>query len=136
MRDKFPHSNDETKVHLELAEKYFKEGSELIDKDLIQASEKIYKAAEEVMKALAQNLNLTEIIGRVKERGKWTITDLEVVAREAARRINEEIYIGWDRANYLHVWGFHEGKLDKEAVKERLPYVERMIKILKEVLST
>jgi len=24
------------------------------------------------------------------------VTELEVVAREAARRINEEIYIGWD----------------------------------------
>jgi len=82
------------KFILNLLKKYFKEGSELIDKDLIQASEKIYKVAEEVMKALAQNLNLTEIIGRAKERGKWTITDLEVVARDAARRINEEIYIG------------------------------------------
>jgi len=124
--------NDEARVHFELAEKYFREGSELVDKDSAQASEKLYKAAEEVVKALAYNLGLTEVLGRVKERGRWTVTDLEVVAREAARRIDEEIYIGWDRANYLHVWGFHEGKLDKEAVKERLPYIERMIKILRE----
>lgn len=128
--------DDEARIRLELAEKYFREGSELIDRDPVQASEKLYKAAEEVMKALAQKLNLSEVLERVKERGRWTITDLEKVAREASRKINEEIYIGWDRANYLHIWGFHEAKLDKEAVKERLPYIEKMIKTLKEVLKT
>jgi hypothetical protein len=35
------------KSHLELSTKYLNEGKSLIDKDPIQASEKLYKAAEE-----------------------------------------------------------------------------------------
>jgi hypothetical protein len=33
----------------------------------------------------------------------------------------------WDAANYLHVWGFHEAKLDVEDVKKRLPRIERAV---------
>jgi len=39
--------------HVEIAEKFLVEGKELIDKDPVQASEKLYKAAEETVKALA-----------------------------------------------------------------------------------
>lgn len=95
----------------------------------------MYEAAEEVVKTLTQELNLSEILERVRERGRWTITDLEKAARKASRKINEEIYIGWDKANYLHIWGFHKAELDKEAVKERLSHIEKMIKILEEVLK-
>jgi len=34
----------------------------------------------------------------------------------------------WDRANYLHVWGFHEARLDADAVRERAPDVEKMVR--------
>lgn len=44
--------------HLELAERYLKEGKDLIDKDPIQASEKLYKAAEECVKALTIHLKI------------------------------------------------------------------------------
>ncbi len=27
----------------------------------------------------------------------------------------------------LHVWGFHEAKLDPEAVRIRYPYIERIV---------
>jgi protein tyrosine phosphatase (PTP) superfamily phosphohydrolase (DUF442 family) len=37
--------------HLELAERFLAEGRELIDKDPVQASEKLYKAAEEAVKS-------------------------------------------------------------------------------------
>jgi len=40
-------------VHLNLALKYLEEGKTLSDKDPIQASEKLYKAAEEALKAMA-----------------------------------------------------------------------------------
>ncbi len=39
-----------TKAHLELAEKSLNEGESLIDRDPEQASEKLYKAAEEAIK--------------------------------------------------------------------------------------
>jgi hypothetical protein len=46
--------------HLDLAIKYLEEGESLADKDPIQASEKLYKAAEEAVKALALALNIDE----------------------------------------------------------------------------
>jgi hypothetical protein len=48
--------------YLELSAKYLNEGKSLIDKDPIQASEKLYKAAEEVVKALTIYFNLSNII--------------------------------------------------------------------------
>ncbi len=52
---------EEAKAHLELAEKLFREGIEFIAKgDVVQASEKLYKAAEESIKALALHLGIEE----------------------------------------------------------------------------
>ena len=51
--------------NLELAEKFLAEGGELIDKDPVQASEKLYKAAEEAVKALAKLFNLPRL-GRLR----------------------------------------------------------------------
>lgn len=32
---------------------------------------------------------------------------------------------------YLHVWGFHETKLDSEDVKRRLPLIIRLVDLTK-----
>ena len=114
-------------IRIELAEKYLKEGVSLAEKDPVEASEKIYKSAEKCVKASAVYLNLEEILRRVRERGRWTVTELERAVREASKRMGEDIHIGWDVANYLHVWGFHEAKLDGDAVSRRIPYVEKML---------
>ena len=50
---------------LELAERYLAEGRSLVDKDPVQASEKLYKAAEECVKALAMHFNLEDILRSV-----------------------------------------------------------------------
>jgi len=47
--------------HLELAERFLTEGRGLIDKDPVQASEKLYKAAEEAVKAIAIALDLMRL---------------------------------------------------------------------------
>ncbi len=39
-----------SKAHLELAEKFLNEDRELIDRDPVQSSEKLYKAAKEAIK--------------------------------------------------------------------------------------
>ncbi|WP_342765452.1 PaREP1 family protein [Vulcanisaeta sp. JCM 14467] len=44
-----------------------------------------------------------------------------------SEKLGEWFTTAWDDANYLHVWGFHEEKLDPEAVRTRLPYIERMV---------
>jgi len=126
---------EEIMLHLELSKRYLEEGEKLIDIDVVQASEKLYKAVEEAVKAFAKHLDMKEILAKVKERGRWTVTDHEKVVRASAKRIDRDVLIGWGEANYLHVWGFHEAKLDADAVRTRLPYIKRIIEILEKVVS-
>jgi hypothetical protein len=113
--------------HLNLALRYLEEGKRLVDEDPIQASEKLYKASEEVVKALTYCFTLGDVLERVGKRGRWTVTELEKAVGVISRKLGKWFGAAWDRANYLHVWGFHEAKLDSEDVKERLPDVERMV---------
>ncbi|HWQ16878.1 MAG TPA: PaREP1 family protein, partial [Sulfolobales archaeon] len=64
---------EELEARTELAKKYLEEGIRLTDSNPVQASEKLYKAAEEAVKAAAKILNLP-VISNVKERGRWTAT--------------------------------------------------------------
>jgi hypothetical protein len=76
-------------ARLELAERYLAEGRELVDRDPVQASEKLYKVAGECVKALAIHYNLEDILRNVEKRGRWTVTDLEKVVEEISRRVDE-----------------------------------------------
>jgi len=125
---------EEVEMYLELADEFFREGLGLVEKDPVQASEKLYKAAEECVKAVAKFLDVKEVIDRVRARNRWTVTDLEKVVRRATEVMGEELDIAWDVANYLHVWGFHEAKLDSESVEARVPYIEKVLKIIGEHL--
>jgi hypothetical protein len=113
--------------HLELSMKYLDEGRSLIDKDPIQASEKLYKAAEEVIKALTIYFNLSDIIEKVDERKRWTVTELDKASRMISEKLGKWFRSSWDTAWALHVWGFHEAKLDSESVRDRLPDIEKMV---------
>jgi len=117
----------DAKQHLEYALKYLVEGKSLTDKDPVQASEKLYKAAEEVVKVFTVHFNLTNIIRRVDERGKWTATELEKAVLRISGKLGEWFFDSWDKAWALHVWGFHEAKFDTEDVKRRLPAIEKMV---------
>jgi hypothetical protein len=121
-------------ARLELAERYLAEGRELVDKDPVQASEKLYKVAEECVKALAIHYNLEDILGNVERRGRWTVTDLEKAVKEISRRVDELFVSLWDHAWVLHVWGFHEAKLDSESVKMRMKYIESMLEKTRRIL--
>nr|WP_291766839.1 PaREP1 family protein [Caldivirga sp. UBA161] len=123
------------KIRIELAIGYLNEGKNLIDKDPVQASEKLYKAAEESVKALVVYYDLKDILARVNERGRWTVTELEKAVIEISRRLGRWFRQSWDTANYLHVWGFHEMKLDADDIKDRLPDVERMIQEAQKLLG-
>lgn len=114
-------------AHLELAAKYLEEGKKLVDKDPVQASEKLYKAAEETVKALAMHYRFTDILKRVEGRGRWTVTELEKAVEGAAAKLGDWLRRAWDTSNYLHIWGFHEAKLDAESVKARLSDVEKLV---------
>jgi hypothetical protein len=112
-------------AHLELSLRYLDEGRALIDKDPVQASGKLYKAAEEAVKALAIFYNLQDVLAG--EKGRWTVSYLEKAVEAISERLGGWFGEAWDRAWALHVWGFHEAKLDSKAVEIRLPYVERMV---------
>jgi hypothetical protein len=134
MRSRQP-TRTTAEAHVELALRFLEEGKGLVDKDPVQASEKLYKAAEETVKALAIHFNLISIIKSVDESGRWTVTDLERAALEISRKLGRWFRAAWDAANYLHVWGFHEAKINAEDIDDRLPDIERMVKEAQEIIS-
>ncbi|RLE57226.1 MAG: hypothetical protein DRJ40_02625 [Thermoprotei archaeon] len=125
---------EEVKAHVELAVKFLEDGRKLINRDPAQASEKLYKAAEECVKALTIQFKLENIMRKIRERGRWTVTELEKAAEIISDRIGSWFYDAWDHAWTLHVWGFHEAKLDSEAVKRRLPYIEKIVEETKKII--
>jgi hypothetical protein len=114
-------------IHLELSLKYLGEGRALVNRDPVRASEKLYKAAEEAVKAIAIFYNLQDVLAGVEEKGRWTVSYLEKAVEAISERLGGWFLQSWDNAWALHVWGFHEAKLDSKAVEIRLPYVERMV---------
>jgi hypothetical protein len=126
---------EEVLKHVKVAEKFLVEGRELIDKDPVQASEKLYKAAEEAVKALAISLDLPEA-RRAIESGGWWSKLLEKATQSIAKALGvKEFILWWDTAFKLHVDGFHEAKLSSEDVKERYEYIEAMVNLAKRILQ-
>jgi hypothetical protein len=126
----------EIKKHLDLALTFLEEGKNFIEKNPVQASEKLYKAAEESVKLLTLHLGISEVPTQVKQRDRWTVTDLEKAVEAISKKLGDWFGETWDRAWALHVWGFHEAKFDSEAVKIRLPYVERIVEEAKRIVSS
>jgi hypothetical protein len=126
---------EEALRRVELAERFLAEGRDLIDKDPVQASEKLYKAAEEAVKALAIALNLEEARKAVESGGWWSKL-LEKAAQGIAKALGvKEFILWWDAAYKLHVDGFHEAKLSSEDVKDRYGYIEEMVNQAKRILK-
>ena len=128
--------SEEALAHLDLARRFLDEAKRVIDSDPVQASEKLYKVAEECLKALTVKLRLENVLRAVRSRGRWTVSELEKAAEALADKLGSKFYDAWDHAWVLHVWGFHEAKLDSEAVRRRLPYVEYMLKVVEEILKS
>ena len=124
-----PDPGAEYAVRIELARKYLEEGVNLAEKDPIQASEKLYKAAEEAVKALAYKMRLTEITGEVERRGGWRTDDLFEAISRLSRMHGEDVRRWWATAWELHVWGFHEAKATRSYVAARIKDVENLVKL-------
>ena len=120
---------EEAEVHLELAERFLEEGRELLRKgDPVQASEKLYKVAEECIKAMAMALGLEES-EEARARGRWSLRLLDSAARKLGERVSQRVYDDWDHAYFLHTEGFHEARLDTEQVEARIRFVEELLSI-------
>ncbi|GAB6947038.1 PaREP1 family protein [Vulcanisaeta sp. JCM 16161] len=117
------------KVRMELAERYLAEMDEYLRKgDAVQASEKAYKAAEEVIKALAEKFNIPEYQEAVRE-GRWFTYLLTRAAGTLSVRLGDWVSNGWGSAYILHVWGFHEARL---SVNDLMPYINKVRVLIKE----
>jgi len=122
-----------TSAHLELAERFLNEGKELVNKDPVQASEKLYKAAEEAVKAIAVALNLEEA-RRAGEINRWTTQLLFDAVDSASDKIGKrELRWWWGRVWILHVEGFHEARLRPDQVKRDLPDIESIVRLAREL---
>ncbi|MEM0276942.1 PaREP1 family protein [Pyrobaculum sp.] len=118
---------EEAKAHLELAMRYLEEAEKL--EDPVQASEKAYKAFEEAVKAAAIYLGLEE--ARLAEReGRWRAATFFSAIRKLEKKFGIEFRLAAREAWFLHVEGFHEGRLSLEEVKESLTYVRRGINLV------
>ena len=117
------------KLRLELARKYMRECEEYLKNgDAVQASEKAYKVAEELIKALAEKFNLEEYQKALKE-GRWYTYLLVSASSKLSQKLGDWVLSGWDAGYTLHVWGFHEAKL---TVSDIIPRVEKIRKMLEE----
>jgi hypothetical protein len=121
--------------HLELAERFLVEGRELIDKDPVQASEKLYKAAEEAVKAIVTALNLDEVRNAL-EKGRWIVSLLNDAVYTISEKLGvKEVMDWWDSAYRLHVDGFHEARLRSIDVAKRYGHVEALVSLAKMVVE-
>lgn len=111
------------KAHAELAVRAFREGLSHVERgDVVQASEKLYKAVEEAVKALAIACDLEEA-KEAAAKGRWTVSLLD----KAARHLGDRAWRAWTEGYFLHVNGFHEVRIDMTDVKARLPIVQTLI---------
>ncbi|BFI76471.1 PaREP1 family protein [Sulfurisphaera ohwakuensis] len=106
---------------------WVKEADELLERgDVVQASEKYYKAAEEAVKLMVKELNLTEILEKVKKAGRWSSSLLF----EGARAISPEMYSIWADSWYLHIYGFHEMRINYDEAKKISQNIHKILDII------
>ena len=117
---------------LAVAGKLAEAGKCVAREDAVQASEKLYKAAEEAVKELAFRFKLSKS-KEARRKGRWTATLLFRAVRrlsERVERVNLEILNWWAQAWFLHVEGFHEARLEIEEVKVRVGSVRELVSVV------
>ncbi len=111
------------------AEVYLKEGDLFLERnDLIQASEKYYKAAEEAIKYLAIKYNV-DVLTEVRKINRWR-ADLLFLAAYQLSHYYDNVKEIWKSAWILHVEGFHEARLSKDQIKFFMNKVKLIINLL------
>lgn len=114
-------------LRIELAKKYFAEAEDYLAKgDAIQASEKAYETAEEIVKALAEKFNTPECQQAMRE-GRWFTYWLASAVNRLSKDLGDWVLNGWNSAYTLHVWGFHEAKLSVTDITEYFRKVKEML---------
>uniref|UniRef100_A0A7C5UTY4 HEPN domain-containing protein n=1 Tax=Ignisphaera aggregans TaxID=334771 RepID=A0A7C5UTY4_9CREN len=116
---------ERVEIHLKLAEKYFREAEELlIKKDYVQASEKAWGAAAQIVKALAAK----EGKELRSHASLWEYVD------ELAEKLHDiEVRHLWGRANNLHQ-NFYENWMPPRDVVLAIEDVKKFVEKLKKLL--
>lgn len=127
---------DVARARIELAEKSLAEAIDyMAKKDPVQASEKLYKAVEECIKALAEKFRVPQL-EIAEKRGKWDTWLLGQAATDLSKKLGEErISYAWSKAYEVHVWGFHEARYRVEDVETALPLAKWLLEFAKRVLG-
>ena len=128
--------NEEAEIHLEIAEKSLNEAKQYMEKkNPVQASEKLYKAVEECIKALAKTVK-TPQLKEAEKRGKWDTWLLGRASTDLSKVLKEDkIRLAWTTAYDIHVWGFHEAKYRMEDVETALPLTEWLLNFTKQTIT-
>lgn len=122
-------------MSIEELDRMFKEAFLYIDRgDTVQASEKLYKVAEESVKMLAKLHNLAEY-REAKKRGRWVTGLLFRAVDRLSEIYGLDFSKAWSSAWTLHVEGFHEGKLPTNVVRSYASIIEDILNILKREMS-
>jgi HEPN domain-containing protein len=115
---------ERAEFHRGLAEKFLREAEELLARgDYVQASEKAWGAAAQIVKAVAAKKGK-----ELKSHGDLWRFVLEVAGE------NDELRRLWHVANTLHQ-NFYEGWIPPEGVRRAVDDVKRFVRMMKELLD-
>jgi len=101
--------------------------NKLLDEDdPLDASEKLYKAAEESIKVLAIMENPT-----LDNSNYWSARTLWDQVEILKNIYGDELRDSWDTAWTLHTQGFHEHLLSREQILERMQKIVDLVNLIK-----
>jgi hypothetical protein len=107
------------------------EADELLEKgDVVQASEKYYKAAEEAIKLLVKTLNLTNILEKVKEEGYWSLSLLHDAILQISEKLTNEVYEYWKSAIIILT-----ANLSRDVLTLEVENVRKLVKLADKVAN-
>ena len=93
-------------ARVEELKKRFREALELLEKgDAVQASEKLYKVAENAVKILSEMNRILEY-EKACQKGTWWTRLLDKAAKRLGNIYGEEVLDAWTTAYELHQKGF------------------------------
>ncbi|AAY81638.1 conserved Crenarchaeal protein [Sulfolobus acidocaldarius DSM 639] len=111
------------------AEVYLREGDEFLGLgDLVQASEKYYKAAEEAIKLLAIKHQIP-VLKDLRKIDRWR-ADLLFLAVKQLSLYYKDLSDIWKSAWILHVEGFHETRLNRHELLFYVNHVKKLSRII------
>jgi hypothetical protein len=106
-----------------------REATKLVEGELVQGAEKLYKVTEECVKQLAET-KLPTYKG-FSTNGKWSFTELGKAAQKLSEIYGQSAIDSWDAARELHIGGFHEDRLTIEEVRSRVQKIIDLFELTK-----